>query len=417
MALIYADRIKEATTVTGTSTIVLEGAVAGYKAFSAAMTNNDTCYYSLVDPNTDEWEIGLGTFATGNLLQRTTVISSSNSNNAVTFGTGTKDVFITLPAEGIDAKAPISAPAFTGSVTLSGASSRLVGDLSSASPATRLCAQSSTVDGQTIFSVIPNGTSRLSGVSCHNASDANNSSNLELLITSTDSMIVSGEYGTGSYLPLTVFVDNAAAMVVTASGTGAAGGDPRVLINKSALDGTGSHLQVAGGVSSDAIILSNQIAPASEADTGTAGEIRFDSNYLYRCVSTNVWKRLPLLDTFSSVLSTSDTGTDSIDLTGMSDATPKTIRYSKHGNMVFITFPASCTATSNSTNFSITGLAAALIPSVSVSAPAVVVNNNTYELGWITIGTNGSATITRQTSAWSNTGVKGIGACTISYEV
>ena len=33
---------------------------------------------------------------------------------------------------------------------------------------------------------------------------------------------------------------------------------------------------------------------ASATATGTAGEVCFDDNYIYRCVATNTWKRSPL---------------------------------------------------------------------------------------------------------------------------
>ena len=35
-------------------------------------------------------------------------------------------------------------------------------------------------------------------------------------------------------------------------------------------------------------------APASASDTGFAGEIRFDDNYIYRCNPANTWKRTPV---------------------------------------------------------------------------------------------------------------------------
>ncbi len=43
-----------------------------------------------------EWETGLGTYSAVNTLTRTTVHSSSNSNNIVTFSAGTKNVYISL---------------------------------------------------------------------------------------------------------------------------------------------------------------------------------------------------------------------------------------------------------------------------------------------------------------------------------
>jgi hypothetical protein len=71
---------------------------AGYRTFSAVMSTNDTCYYSIQGRTTSEWEVGLGTYSSANTLTRTTVYSSSNSNAAVTFSAGTKDVFLSIVA-------------------------------------------------------------------------------------------------------------------------------------------------------------------------------------------------------------------------------------------------------------------------------------------------------------------------------
>ena len=100
MALKIADRVRETTTTTGTGTINLLGAVTNFETFAANLSNSDTTYYAIVDNTNGDFEVGLGTFATGspNTLARTTPISSSNSNSAVNFGSGTKDVFITTPA-------------------------------------------------------------------------------------------------------------------------------------------------------------------------------------------------------------------------------------------------------------------------------------------------------------------------------
>ena len=100
MALKIADRVRETTVTTGTGTINLAGAVTNFETFAANLSNSDTTYYAIVDNTNGDFEVGLGTFATGspNTLARTTPISSSNSNSAVNFGAGTKDVFITTPA-------------------------------------------------------------------------------------------------------------------------------------------------------------------------------------------------------------------------------------------------------------------------------------------------------------------------------
>ena len=99
MALVIADRVRETTTTTGTGTITLAGAVTNFETFTANLSNSDTTYYSIVDNTNGDFEVGLGTFTTsGTTLARTTIIASSNSNSAVNFGSGTKDVFITIPA-------------------------------------------------------------------------------------------------------------------------------------------------------------------------------------------------------------------------------------------------------------------------------------------------------------------------------
>lgn len=99
MAHILADRVRESATVTGTGDLTLNGAVTNFEAFSDVMSNSDTCWYVAVQ-SSGGWEVGVGTKASGT-LQRTTVLQSSNSDSKVDFyagGTGTVDVFMTVPA-------------------------------------------------------------------------------------------------------------------------------------------------------------------------------------------------------------------------------------------------------------------------------------------------------------------------------
>jgi len=99
MAFIVQDRVQETSTSTGTGTITLAGAVTGYQSFAAIGNLNQT-YYTIADQAGSNWEVGVGTYYAANLsLARTTVLSSSNANAAVTFGPGTKSVFVTYPAE------------------------------------------------------------------------------------------------------------------------------------------------------------------------------------------------------------------------------------------------------------------------------------------------------------------------------
>jgi hypothetical protein len=99
MALVLADRVKETTTTTGTGTVTLLGASSGYQSF-AAIGNGNTTYYTIASQTASEWEVGIGTYtSSGTTLSRDTVLSSSNSGSLVNFSAGTKDVFVTQPAE------------------------------------------------------------------------------------------------------------------------------------------------------------------------------------------------------------------------------------------------------------------------------------------------------------------------------
>jgi len=99
MALVLNDRVRETTTTTGTGAVALGGAVSGFETFAAGIGNSNTVYYAIVHRSAAEFEVGLGTLdGDSSDLTRTTPISSSNSDSAVDFASGTKDVFCTLPA-------------------------------------------------------------------------------------------------------------------------------------------------------------------------------------------------------------------------------------------------------------------------------------------------------------------------------
>ena len=99
MALVINDRVKETTTTTGTGAVSLAGAVTGFETFAAGIGNSNTVYYCIAHQDQAEFEVGLGTLdGDSSDLTRTTVISSSNSDSAVDFSAGTKDVFCTIPA-------------------------------------------------------------------------------------------------------------------------------------------------------------------------------------------------------------------------------------------------------------------------------------------------------------------------------
>ena len=99
MAFITADRVKDTSTTTGTGDITVSGSAPfGYRTFSTVLSVADTFYYAIQGQATAEWEIGVGTYASSNQFARTTVLASSASGSAVSFSSGTKNVFLTLAA-------------------------------------------------------------------------------------------------------------------------------------------------------------------------------------------------------------------------------------------------------------------------------------------------------------------------------
>jgi hypothetical protein len=165
MAFVIADRVKETTTTTGTGNITLAGAVTGFRAFSSVLSSSDTTYYTISDQGGANWEVGIATFTSPSTLARTTVLSSSNSGNAVDFTAGTKDVFITLPAARTVQSVDGGTTGLTPSTASYGAIS-LGGTLVAANGGT---GQSSYTIGDLLYASGSTALSKLAGVATGNA--------------------------------------------------------------------------------------------------------------------------------------------------------------------------------------------------------------------------------------------------------
>lgn len=101
MSIIRADRVFETTATAGGGAYSLGGAILGYQAFGSVCTVGDTFNYFIeaVDANgvlTGAWETGTGTYASGNMLTRTAIASSSNANAAVVWAAGTKRIALAM---------------------------------------------------------------------------------------------------------------------------------------------------------------------------------------------------------------------------------------------------------------------------------------------------------------------------------
>ena len=98
---IWADRVKETTATIGTGALSLAGAEAGHQGIVAAIGDGNSSSFCVTDGT--DWEVFEGTATGGSpdTLSRDTILASSNSGYAVDWGSGSKDVFLVVPASAI----------------------------------------------------------------------------------------------------------------------------------------------------------------------------------------------------------------------------------------------------------------------------------------------------------------------------
>lgn len=95
----FADRVKQSSDSTGTGTLQLVAPSAGFRSFVQGVGDGGRCYYVITDGS--EFEVGIGTVSAGasDTLSRDTILNNSDETTLpIDWGTGTRDVFLTLPA-------------------------------------------------------------------------------------------------------------------------------------------------------------------------------------------------------------------------------------------------------------------------------------------------------------------------------
>ena len=177
----------------GTGATTLTGYVKGNG--TSAMTASSTI------PNTDI--SGLGTMSTqnANSVAITGGTVNGTSIGATTASTGS---FTSLTD--------------SGNLNFTGTGNRITGDFSNATVANRVMFQTSTVNGNTVLSTLPNGTATTSALRLYNATDTANNANFVMSVSSSTASLESQAIGTGTYLPMTFYTGGSERVRIDTSG-------------------------------------------------------------------------------------------------------------------------------------------------------------------------------------------------------
>ena len=163
---VYADRVKETTTTTGTGTYSLGGAQTGFQTFVAGAGTGVLVTYTVEDGT--NWEICEGTLTSGtpSTITRTTLIASS-TGSFISWGTGTRNIFLTASSARIATIDKATAFSSTLSSTGNFTSSATITGNTFLTSASNAVAAAGTTQGTataltTDFSVVTSGTGGVS---------------------------------------------------------------------------------------------------------------------------------------------------------------------------------------------------------------------------------------------------------------
>jgi hypothetical protein len=174
-----------------TSITVASGQGARFPTLGAG----DYFYATLVD-TANQLEIVKCTARSGDAL---TVVRAQESTVARAYDAGDR-IEIRITAQTFaDASSTVS-----GNLAFTGTGNRITGDFSSIAPnVNRVMFQTSTENGNTLVTAIPNGTATQANFILANNSDLTNASTTVLLANATESRLTAGRTGTGTFNPLT----------------------------------------------------------------------------------------------------------------------------------------------------------------------------------------------------------------------
>jgi hypothetical protein len=238
-----------ALNVAGSANVTLSATQAGYAyiEFVGALTGNITV---TVPGASSLWKMKNSTSGPYTI----TIISATSGGSTLLLPQGgSQDVLTDGQNVYSLGYAPLTGAVFTGAITVpgetnsgnltfSGAASRILGDFTNATLASRLMLQTSTANSATSVGAIPSGTAIGANFVAYSASDPTNGSRVLISAIAGEGRLMADAVGTGTVPFLTLYTNAAERMRIGTAG--------RVLIGTTTDDGA-SKLQVNGVIATN----------------------------------------------------------------------------------------------------------------------------------------------------------------------
>jgi len=157
--------------------------------------------------------------STTNFVTGVTASGSTKTINIGTGGASGSTTTIGIGSSGGGSIALNSGTTITGNLTIAGTSRIISADFTNATVANRAYFRTSTTNGQTSLLAVPNGTSTDAKIGVVNNSTPTNSSRIYMGTNgSTDVQIVADAFGSGSYLPISIYTNSTKQVTISTDG-------------------------------------------------------------------------------------------------------------------------------------------------------------------------------------------------------
>jgi hypothetical protein len=164
-----------------------------------------------------------------------------------------------------------------GNLVFTGTSNRITGDFSNATVASRVMFQSSTANGITRISAIPNGSGAGSIFTAYGATDPTNSGTFSIYQNASASALIAAITGTGTYTPITMATGGSERLRIDTSGTVSVVGNVQAgnittvgLVSATGAITGGSATVGTGNVTAGNLLISGAIVDSAQLDIQTS---------------------------------------------------------------------------------------------------------------------------------------------------